>query len=108
MDPFIYKKYKLLKTNTNIWKQIWAIKHNNNRNKYIDSLLIHYIDNEFIDLYYKDNISIGMPNKKYEVYYDIYFNIYSLDFNIILYHTVDNIKSYSNIFIKIVNQKKYF
>lgn len=96
MDTIIYKKYTLLKTNKNIWKKIWSIKNNDNRNKYINSLLIHYINYELIDLYYKDNISIGMPNKKYEIYYDIYFNIYSLDFDIIIYYTIDNIKQYSN------------
>lgn len=95
MDATIYKKYTLLKTNNNIWKMIWSIKHNSTRNKYIDTILIHYIDHEFIDLYYKDNLNVGMPRKKYEVYYDVYFNIYSLDFDIILYYTVDNIKLYS-------------
>ena len=96
MDSIIYKKYTLLKTNNNIWKRIWSIKNNDNRNKYINSLLIHYINHKFIDLYYKDNISIGMPNKKYEIYYDVYFNVYSLDFDIIIYYTIDNIKQYSN------------
>ena len=37
-----------------------------------------------------------MPNKKYEIYYDVYFNVYSLDFDIIIYYTIDNIKQYSN------------
>lgn len=96
MDSIIYKKYTLLKTNNNIWKKIWSIKNNDNRNKYIDSLLIHFINYELIDLYYKDNLSIGMSNKKYEIYYDIYFNIYSLDFDIIIHHMIDNIKQYSN------------
>ena len=96
MDSIIYKKYTLLKTNNYIWKKIWAIKNNDNRNKYINFLLIHYINHELIDLYYKDNLSIGMPNKKYEIYYDIYFNVYSLDFDIIIYHVIDNIKQYSN------------
>ena len=41
MDAIIYKKYTLLKTNNNIWKMIWSIKHNSTRNKYIDTLLIH-------------------------------------------------------------------
>lgn len=96
MDPIIYKKYKLLKTNNNLWKKIWSIKNNNTRNTYINSTLIHYINYECIDLYYKENLIVGMPKKKYEIYYDIYFNIYSLDFDIILYYTVDNIKQYSN------------
>ena len=96
MDPLIYKKYTLLKTNTYIWKKIWSIKNNDSRNKYINSLLIHYINHECIDLYYKDNLSIGMPNKRYEIYYNIYFNIYSLDFDIIIYYTIDNIKQYPN------------
>lgn len=96
MDSITYNKYKLLKTNNNIWKRIWNIKNNKIRNKYINSILIHYIHKEPIDLYYKDNLSIGMPNKKYEIYYDIFFNIYSLNFDIILYYTINNIKQYSN------------
>ena len=96
MDPNIYKKYTLLKNNTTIWKTIWSIKNNTTRNKYIDALLLHFIKHEFIDLYYKDNLITGMPRKKYEVYYDIYFNMYTLSFDIIIYYTIDNIKLYSN------------
>mgnify|MGYP004090298103 CR=1 FL=1 len=96
MDSTIYKKHTLLKTNINIWKTVWSIKNNTTRNEYINTLLIHFIKHEFIDLYYKDNLIIGMPRKKYEVYYDVYFNVYSLDFDIILYYTIDNIKLYSN------------
>jgi hypothetical protein len=96
MDPFIYKKYTLLKTNNNIWKKIWSIKNNTIRNNYIDSVLIHLIKDTQIDLYYKDNLIVGMPSKKYNIYYDIYFNVYSLTFDIILYHSIDDIKQYSN------------
>jgi len=96
MDLITYKKYTLLKTNNYIWKQIWNIKDNNKRNKYINSLLLHYINDKYIDSYNKDNISIGMPKKKYKIYYDLYFNLYTLKFDIILYYTIDNIKQYSN------------
>ena len=96
MDSITYKKYTLLKTNNYIWKKIWSIKDNDNRNEYINTLLLYYIKYKCIDFYNKDTINIGMPKKKYEIYYDLFFNLYTLKFDIIIYYTIDNIKQYSN------------
>ena len=78
----IFDKYNQIKNNNAIYKKIWSIKNNMERNNYINYIYSTVIKNKFIHQYYQDNPSVGMPKQLHKLLYTIYFNKYTYRFNI--------------------------
>lgn len=95
MDPITYEKYNILKQYTHIYKHIWSIQNNTERNAYINNLYVSLNEGEpyIIDQYYTFNASVGMPNVLNIIKAYVYFNHYHYHFDI---HLFKNNKFLSN------------
>ena len=87
MDPPTFKKYNILKGDAPIYKSIWSIKNNQERNTYINNLYVCLNKKEpyIIKQYYTDNWSIGMPKVLNIINAYAYFNHYHYHYDIHLY-----------------------
>ena len=95
MDQSTFKKYNILKKDKTIYKYIWTIKNNNERNAYINYLYVclNKDDPYIIEKYYTDNLVAGMPNVFNIIKAYVYFNHYNYRFDI---HLFKNNKLISN------------
>ena len=87
MDPWTFKKYNVLKKDIPVYKTIWSIKNNNERNAYINNLYVCLNNEEpyIVNQYYTFNASVGMPNVLNIITAYVYFNHYHYHFDIHLF-----------------------
>ena len=106
MNKIIFDKYNQIKNNNSIYKTIWSIKNNNERNNYIDYIYSTVIEDKLIYQYYRDNPNIGMPKLLDKIFFTIYFNKYTYRFDIKIYKQIykqDNIYFSKRLIIQSLN-----
>ena len=106
MDRDTFLKYNILKKDKTIYKYIWAIKNNNERNAYINYLYVclNKEDPYIIKKYYTENNISGMPKVLNILKAYVYFNHYHYHFDI---HIFKNKKLISNQYTLTPTTKLY-
>lgn len=100
MNQDIFNKYTLfIKNNKYVWKHIWSIQNNNNRNTFITNNYIHILKNYSINYYFIENMINGMPKLIKNKTIDIYLNKYDMTLDIEFFDKTNEINR-SNILYK--------
>ena len=87
MDPPTFEKYNILKQYSHVYKTIWSITNNTERNAYINNIYVSLNEGKpyIIDQYYTFNPSVGMPKVLTIIKAYVYFNHYQYHFDIQLF-----------------------
>ena len=77
MDKLTYQKYKFLEKNNELYKLIWNIKNNDERNNKINYIIKTIRPKKLIKVEKLPCLVAGMPMDKVHIYLTIYYNIYT-------------------------------
>lgn len=77
MNKLTYQKYKLLEKNNELYKLIWSIKNNDERNNKINYIIKTIRPKKLIKVEKLLSLVAGMPMDKVHIYLTIYYNIYT-------------------------------
>ena len=77
MNKVTYQKYKFLEKNNELYKLIWSIKNNDERNNKINYIIKTIRPKKLIKVEKLPSLVAGMPMDKVDIYLTIYYNIYT-------------------------------
>ena len=77
MDKLTYQKYKFLEKNNELYKLIWSIKNNDERNNKINYIIKTIRPKKLMKVEKLPSLVAGMPMDKIDIYLTIYYNIYT-------------------------------
>ena len=77
MNKVTYQKYKFLEKNNELYKLIWSIKNNDERNNKINYIIKTIRPKKLMKVEKLPSLVAGMPMDKVDIYLTIYYNIYT-------------------------------
>lgn len=77
MNKLTYQKYKFLEKNNELYKLIWSIKNNNERNNKINYIIKTITPKKLMKVEKLPSLVAGMPIDKVDTYLTIYYNMYT-------------------------------